>query len=123
MKNSDITQKVISAAIEVHSKLGPGLLESTYVTCLSHELLKRGISIEKERPVPLVYKGNHLEHGYRIDILVEEKVVLELKAVEAINEVHRVQILTYMKLVEFETGLLINFNTIRLVDGLKRFVM
>ena len=117
-----ITEKIIGAAIEVHRDLGPGLLESAYEECLAFEIQNAGLRIECQKPVPIVYKEIKLDCGYRIDILVENKVVIELKSVEALNEVHMAQTLTYMKLGKFKLGLLINFNEILLKNGIKRIV-
>ena len=110
MKFADLTEKIIKAALEVHSQLGPGLLESTYEECLVYELHKMGLEIERQKSLPLIYKEIQLECGYRIDILVEDKVIVELKSVDEILPVHEAQILTYLKLAKKEVGLLINFN-------------
>jgi GxxExxY protein len=115
------TGRVIACAIEVHRVLGPGLLEGTYQQCLAHELHLNGIAFKLEHPMPVPYKGIHLDCGYRIDLLVEGRLILELKSVEEISGIHKAQLLTYMKLSEIATGLLINFNVRRLVDGIKRF--
>lgn len=121
MEINQITQKIIGCAIEVHKWLGPGLLESAYEECLSHELRSAGFNIERQVPVPVVYKDIKLEYGYRIDILVEKTVVIELKAVEALAPVHEAQILTYMKFANKTIGLLINFNVTLLKNGIKRY--
>ncbi len=121
MEINQITEKIIGCAIEVHRVLGPGLLESTYEECLAFELQKEGLKIERQKAVPVVYKEVKLEFGYRIDILVENTVIIELKTVEAINPVHEAQILTYMKFSNKSIGLLINFNVSLLKNGLKRF--
>jgi len=123
MKFADLTGKIIKAAIEVHSQLGPGLLESAYEECLVYELQKMGLHVDRQKPVPLIYKEIQLECGYRIDILVENKVVVELKSIDEVLLVHEAQILTYLKLAKKEVGLLINFNVKQLKNGLKRFVM
>ena len=120
MTENEISDKIIGCAIEVHETLGPGLLESAYSECLYFELKKLGLKVEKEKPFPLVYKDVKLEVGYRLDLIVEEKVIVELKAVEAITDVHLAQVLTYLKLSGCKLGLLMNFNVIRLVEGLKR---
>lgn len=117
-----VTKQIIGAAIEVHSVLGPGLLESAYEACLAHELVRRGLRVERQRPVPVVYKGVELDCGYRIDLLVEDAVVVELKAVEAWLPVHEAQVISYLKLSGHHVGLLINFNVVRLRDGLRRLV-
>jgi GxxExxY protein len=122
MRVNELTEIIIGCAIEVHKILGPGLLESAYEECLAYELQKVGLKIERQKPVPVVYKEIMLECGYRIDILVEETVVLELKSVEMLNPVHEAQILTYMKFANKNIGLLINFNVTLLKNGLRRFI-
>ena len=121
MKNDPFTGKVIGCAIEVHRVLGAGLLESTYQQCLAHELHLKGIAFQFEHPLPVEYKKIKLDCGYRIDILVENRLIIELKAVEEIKGIHKAQLLTYMKLSGVDTGLLINFNVKRLKDGIQRF--
>ena len=121
MEINEITEKVIGLAIEVHRNLGPGLLESAYKECLFYELKNNNIAVEVEKPLPLIYKEIKLEQGYRIDLLIENKLVIELKTVESFTDVHFAQILTYMKLGNYSTGLLINFNTKMLKQGIKRF--
>ncbi|MDP2303204.1 MAG: GxxExxY protein [Ignavibacteria bacterium] len=118
----DLTKIIIGCAIDVHKELGPGLLESAYEECLAFDLTNRGLKIERQKPVPIKYKEIKLECGYRIDILVEDKIVLELKSVEAFNPVHEAQILTYLKFAEKKIGLLINFNVLRLKEGIKRYI-
>jgi len=113
---------VVDRAIHVHRELGPGLLESSYVECLYYELRKRELLVEKQKPLPLVYEEVKLEIGYRIDLLVEKKVVVEVKSVEALNDVHLAQILTYLKLSGCKIGLLINFNVKLLKHGIKRVI-
>ena len=120
---NDLTDKIIGCAIEVHRTLGQGLLESAYQQCLFYELREQGIWVEKEICLPITYKEIKIDHGYRIDLLVENKIVIELKTVEKFTDVHSAQILTYMRLGEYSTGLLINFNTKLLKDGLKRFII
>ncbi len=122
METNELTGKIIQCAIEVHKALGPGLLESSYKECLFFELQEAGLKVEKEKALPLVYKDVKLDCGYRIDLLVEDQIVVELKSVEALNDVHMAQILTYLKLQKLRYGLLINFNVVRLKDGLKRVV-
>jgi GxxExxY protein len=122
MTENEISNKIIGTAIEIHKSLGPGLLESAYKECLYYKLIKSGIYTEKEKPVPLFYEEVRLECGYRIDLLVENKVVIEIKSVEALNDVHMAQTLTYMKLGNFKLGLLINFNVVLLKNGIKRIV-
>ena len=119
---NSITEKIIGCAIEVHKQLGPGLLESTYQACLHYELLQAGLEVKTQLGLPLVYKEIKLEIGYRLDFLVEECVVVEIKAVEEINKVHIAQVLTYLKLADKKIGLLINFNQMRLKDGIKRLI-
>ena len=121
MELNEITQKIIGCAIRVHKSLGPGLLESAYEECLSYELVKNGLSIRRQQPTPVVYQEIKLECGYRIDILVENSVVIELKVVDEINPVHVAQILTYMKFSNKSLGLLINFNVTVLKDGIRRY--
>ena len=121
MELNEITQKIIGCAIEVHKNLGPGLLESAYEECLSYELIKKGLDIRRQKPTPVVYKEIKLDCGYRIDILVENVVVVELKVVDEFNPVHEAQILTYMKFANKTLGLLINFNVAALKYGIKRF--
>ena len=121
MEQDPLTGKVIGCAIEVHRVLGPGLLESTYQQCLARELGLHEVRFELERPLPVEYKGIHLDCGYRIDILVEDQLILELKAVKELQPIHQAQLLTYLKLSDITTGLLINFNTEILKNGIKRF--
>ena len=118
-----LTGQVIGAAIEVHRHLGPGLLESAYETCLAYELEDRGLSYERQRALPLVYKEFRLDQGYRADLLVEQQVVVEVKAVERLAPVHEAQVLSYLKLSECKAGLLLNFNVKLLREGIRRFVM
>jgi len=117
-----LTKKIIGCAIEVHKILGPGLLESAYQECLYYELQNAGLMVVKEKPMPIVYKEIKLDHGYRMDLLVEDKVVIELKTVEKFTNVHLAQTLTYLKLGKYELGLLINFNVTKLTNGLKRVI-
>ena len=120
--NDKLTEQIIGAAIEVHKTLGPGLLESAYQKCLLHELKSRGLKVQYEIPLPIIYKDIKLDHGYRIDILVENEVVIEIKTVEQFTDVHSAQILTYLKLGHFPKGLLINFHSKLLSSGIKRFI-
>ena len=119
---NNLTGIIIGKAIEVHRHLGPGLLESSYKDCLFYEVKIACLEVKKEFPVPLIYKEIKLDHGYRIDLLVENEIVVELKTVDAFNEVHFAQILTYMKLGNYKCGLLINFNVKTLRQGIKRFI-
>jgi GxxExxY protein len=122
MTENEASNKIIGIAIDVHRSLGPGLLESAYKECMFYRLSKEGLLVEKEKPMPLIYEEVKLECGYRIDLLVDSKVVIEIKSVEALNEVHLAQTLTYMKLGNYKLGLLINFNVSLLKDGIKRIV-
>ncbi|MBX3389025.1 MAG: GxxExxY protein [Phycisphaeraceae bacterium] len=115
-----ITDKVIGAAIEVHRTLGPGLLESAYESCLVHELMPLGVSVRRQVEIPVRYKGHLIECGYRIDLIVEELVVVELKSVEKKMPIHEAQLLTYLRLANLPVGLLINFNVTQLINGLNR---
>ena len=122
MTENELSNAVIGCAIKVHSALGPGLLESAYQECLFYELCKYGAFVEKQKPLPLVYQEVRLECGYRIDLFVERKLVIEVKSVEALTDIHLAQVLTYLKLSGCKLGLLINFNVVRLKDGIKRVV-
>ena len=122
MKYGELTEKIIYCAIEVHKILGPGLLENAYKECLYYKLSKNGILVEKEKPLPLVFEEVNLDCGYKIDLLVENKLVVELKSIKKIDNIHVAQILTYMKLGKFDVGLILNFNVISLKDGIKRVV-
>jgi len=121
MEKDKLTEKIIGCAIEVHRTLGPGLMESTYGNCLAHELSLNNISFQKQLPMPVNYKGINLDCGYRIDLLIENEVIIELKSIKKLTSIDDAQILTYMKLAQIKTGLLINFNVNRLVIGIKRF--
>jgi GxxExxY protein len=122
MLENNISEKIIGSSIEVHKSLGPGLLESAYLECLFYELQKSGLKVEKQKPLPLVYKEVKLDAGYRLDLIVENKVIIEIKSVEALNDIHVAQVLTYLKLSGCKVGLLINFNVLRLTEGLRRLV-
>ncbi len=122
MTENEISKMIIGAAIEVHKQLGPGLLESSYEICLAYELRQLGLNIRTQVILPVVYKEVKLEAGYRIDILVENKVIIELKAVEVLANIHTAQLLTYLRLKHLKLGLLINFNSVRVVEGVKRIV-
>lgn len=123
MEKDSLTEKIIGCAIEVHRALGPGLLESAYEQCLARELTLQAIPFRLQVPVPVAYKGARLECGFRIDVLVDGQVILELKSVDKLAGIHEAQLLTYMKLAGISRGLLINFNVTRLVDGIRRFVL
>ncbi len=122
MTENELSKIIIGCAIEVHKLLGPGLLESAYQECLYYELMQAGLKVQKEKPMPIVYKEVKLDHGYRIDLLVEEKVVIEVKTVEAFTDVHTAQILTYLRLCNYKLGLLLNFQTTVLKNGIKRVI-
>ncbi len=123
MTPHELSKIVIGHAIDVHSQLGPVLLESAYQECLFYELNAAGFKVRKEVAMPIVYKEVKLDHGYRIDLLVEEKLVLEIKSVDLLMDVHTAQILTYMKLGGYSLGLILNFNTKLLRDGIKRVIL
>jgi len=123
MDINELTEEVIGACIEVHRHLGPGLLESAYHQCLCHELSLRRISFQTEFPLPVDYKGTHLNCGYKADLLVDGRLLVELKSVDALSPVHEAQLMTYLRLGRWEVGLLINFNVKMLKDGIKRRVM
>lgn len=122
MDIEELGKAIISSAIEVHKELGPGLLESTYERCLFHELTLRGIMVERQKSQPIEYKGLQIDEGYRLDLLVDRQIILELKVVDKINDIHYAQLLTYLKLSSCKLGFLINFNTTLLKHGLKRVV-
>ena len=123
MEFDDLSSRVIGCAIQVHRELGPGLLESSYEQCLAHELKLNGIAFQLQHPQPVQYKGIRLRSGYRLDVLVENRLIVELKSVDEIKRIHEAQLLTYMKLAEVKIGLLMNFNVTTLKDGIKRFVL
>ena len=123
MEFDPLSNRVIGCALEVHRALGPGLLESAYEQCLAHELRAEGIAAAVQEPLPIRYKGLQLDAGYRVDLLVEDALIVELKAVERLLPIHEAQLLTYMKLADIKVGLLINFNAVRLRTGIKRFVL
>lgn len=123
MDNNQISGAIVDAAMKVHTALGPGLLESAYSICLTHELVKRGLRVNCEVPLPVVYDTVKLDAGYRLDLVVEDTVIVELKAVEALAPIHQAQILSYLKLSGKPIGLLINFHSLHLKDGIKRFVI
>ena len=122
MSEDFLTKGIIGVAIEVHTALGPGLLENAYKECLYYKLCKEGFHVEKEKIMPLVFEEVKLDCGYRIDLLVEDRIVIELKSVVALNDVHLAQTLTYMKLGNYKHGLLMNFNVFRLKEGIRRLV-
>ncbi|WP_115809855.1 GxxExxY protein [Winogradskyella pacifica] len=123
MDENKLSNIILGCAIEVHKQLGPGLLESAYQECLFHELKKAGLAVQKEKALPIVYKDIKLDHGYRIDLLVENKVVIEIKTVEAFSDVHLAQVLTYLKLGNYKLGLLLNFHVTTLKNGIRRVIL
>jgi GxxExxY protein len=123
MTPDQISREILDSAYKVHSKLGPGLLESAYRTCLSYELQKKGLKVEEEKPLPLIYEDIRLDCGYRLDMLVEDKVIVELKTVEEFTDVHLAQLLTYLRFSEKSLGLLLNFYVKSLRDGIRRVIL
>jgi GxxExxY protein len=123
MTKEEVFKKVLDCSFQVHSALGPGLLESAYTECLFYDLLKAGLKVEKQKALPLIYKEVRLEAGYRIDLLVEDSIVVEIKSVEALADIHMAQILTYLKLSRCSLGLLANFNVQHMKEGIKRVVL
>lgn len=118
--SNELSGKVIGCAMEVHRSLGPGLLESAYEECLAYELIHSGLMVERQKALPLIYKEVRLEAGYRIDLMIERQLIVEVKAVDALNDVHVAQVLTYLKLSGCRLGLLMNFNVVLLKDGIRR---
>lgn len=123
MIDNEITERILKAAFKVHSELGPGLLESSYKACLAYEMMQDGLFVEVEKPMPLIYREVRLDVGYRLDLLAERKVVVEIKVVEAFTDVHLAQVLTYLRLSNCKVGLLLNFNVASLKNGIKRVVL
>ena len=123
MELNRVTSQIIGSAIDVHRALGPGLLESAYEACLAYELAQRGLNVEQQKPLPVIYKGVSLDAGYRLDLLVDRSVVVELKAVESLNSLHKAQLLSYLKLSGLKLGLLINFNVQVLKNGIQRVII
>ncbi|MCZ7603834.1 MAG: GxxExxY protein [Ignavibacteriales bacterium] len=122
MHENEIAKIVFDAALKVHKVLGPGLLESAYEECFAYELRKYNLKVEKQKPLPLKYEDVHLDVGYRIDLFIEDKFVVEIKSVDALNDVHLAQILTYLRLSESKLGMLINFNVVLLKNGVRRVI-
>jgi GxxExxY protein len=122
LNENELSNIILGCAIEVHKQLGPGLLESAYRECLNYELVKAGLDVQKEKPLPIIYKEVKLDHGYRIDLLVNNKVVIEIKTVETFTDVHTAQVLTYLKLGNYKLGLLLNFYVKTLKNGIKRVI-
>jgi GxxExxY protein len=120
MDENELSNQIIGLAIEVHKQLGPGLLESTYEQCLAYELVQAGIPFEQQKQLPVQYKGIRLDCGYRLDLLVDNKVIVEIKAVESLLPIHEAQLLTYLKLSNVKLGLLLNFNVMMMKQGIKR---
>ncbi|MEJ7691676.1 GxxExxY protein [Daejeonella sp.] len=120
MIENEISTRVIGMAIEVHSQLGPGLLEKSYQHCLSHELKKSGLFVEEEKAMPLIFKDVRLDCGYRIDLLVENKLVVEIKSISEVNDIHFAQVLTYLRMGNYKLGLLLNFNVLSMKNGVRR---
>jgi GxxExxY protein len=119
----NLAKQAVDAAIKVHKSLGPGLLESVYETCLAHELRKRGLAVETQVPIPILYDGFRLEGGLKLDLLVQKQLILEIKAVEEMNRIFKAQVLTYLKLAGLRLALLINFNVHLLRDGIERIIL
>jgi GxxExxY protein len=119
---NDLATEVIGAAITVHKSLGPGLLESVYKECLYYKLVKKGLYVEKEKPLPVIYEEVKLDCGYRLDLLVENKLIVEIKSVEELNKIHLAQVLTYLKISGCQLGLLMNFNVLMIKDGVRRII-
>ncbi len=122
MTENEISERIIGCAIKVHKTLGPGLLENAYQECLNYELQKSGLKVEMQKPIPLIYYDVKMDIGYRLDLLVNNKVIIEIKSVETLTDIHTAQVITYLKLTNCKLGLLINFNELRVVDGIKRIV-
>ncbi len=123
MTREEVFKQVLDCAFKVHSALGPGLLESAYEECLCYEIRQSGLFVEKQKPLPLVYNEVRLEVGYRIDLMVENQVIVEIKSVELLNEVHLAQVLTYLRLSDCKLALLVNFNVLHLKNGIKRIIL
>ncbi len=122
MNENELSKIIIGACIEVHKELGPGLLESVYEHCLAHELRGKGLNVKKQHPLPVIYKGEQMDLGFRLDLWVNELVIVEIKAVDYLNDIHMAQILTYLKLTNCQLGLLVNFNSVKVTSGIKRVV-
>jgi GxxExxY protein len=123
MNTENIFKTILDCSFKVHTALGPGLLESSYEECLSYEIKKAGLVVQKQKPLPLIYEEVKLDIGYRVDLLVENKIIVEIKSVESLADIHMAQILTYMKLSECKLGLLVNFNVKSLKNGIKRVIL
>jgi GxxExxY protein len=123
MENNLLTESIIGSAIDVHKQLGPGMLESVYENCLMYELKQKGLTVENQVPVPLIYKDIHLDCGFRLDLLVNNTVIIEIKSIDKLLPVHTSQVLTYMRFAEKKIGLLMNFNVNRFMEGFHRYVL
>ena len=123
MELNQVTEGIIGAAIEVHRALGPGLLESAYESCLAYEIAQKGLKVEQQKPLPVVYKEVSLDAGYRLDLVIEKSVIVELKAVDTLTPLHKAQLMSYLKLSGLKLGLLINFNVLLLRNGIQRVIM
>ncbi len=123
MTTEEVFKKVLDCSFKVHTSLGPGLLESAYLECLYYELLSLGIKVEKQKPLPLIYNEVKLDVGYRLDLFVDDNIIVEIKSIEALGDIHMAQILTYMKLTSCRLGLLVNFNVLHLKEGIKRVII
>ena len=119
----ELTREIMDCAFKVHSFLGPGLLESSYEECMYYEILSRELRVEKQKPMPLIYEKVKLEIGYRLDLIVENKVIVEIKSVDCLNPIHTAQLLTYLRLSECKIGFLMNFNVESMKDGIKRYIL
>ncbi len=122
MTENELSHLVVGSALKVHSALGPGLLESAYEACLQYDLIKSGLQVEAQKPLPLIYQTVKLECGYRVDLLVESKLIIEVKSIEALAEIHFAQVLTYLRLSDLRLALLLNFNVVHMKDGIRRIV-
>ena len=123
MKLNDLSYQILGCAFKVHTNLGPGLLESAYETCMVHELIKKGFNVERQKILPLIYDGLKLDAGYRIDIIVNNRVLLEIKSVSEVAPIHTAQVITYLKLSGIQLGLLLNFNVKDMKDGIHRIIL
>ena len=123
MNIEDVFRKVLNCSFKIHTVLGPGLLESVYVECLYYEMIQSGLAVEKQKALPLTYENVKLEAGFRIDLFVENQVIIEVKSIDSLAEIHMAQILTYLRLSECKRGLLVNFNVTHLKDGIKRVIL
>ena len=122
MNENELSKTIVNVSYKIHTKLGPGLLESVYEAILYHELIKEGLKVERQKPIPIIWDGVYLDIGFRADLIVENKIIIELKSVEKISNVHLKQLLTYLRVTDLKLGLLINFNEALIKDGIKRVV-